>query len=203
MESLGYQMHDMPPYKRLPSNASREKAPEEAEQGPVSVGAQGESLLSRTAPTTTNALDSARQTRTLLLKATLRWIGTVIFTALIAVTLRIYERKRNFQSDQKTVFNTIITALILGWGLNIFVRHDPAKAERLDVYARRLTMSQEACKESAKFIRWRILAGEPHTKREMDLILGIENLLKVCALGWESFNKPRVLLSCILWVSRR
>jgi len=32
--------------------------------------------------------------------------------------------------------------------------------------------------------------------------LGIENLLNVCALAWESVTKLRILIPCILWVSR-
>ena len=107
---MGHEMRNLfprPPYNRLNSNVSGESAPE-ANQG-------------ETAPRTTKIFDSARQTRTILFKETLRWIGTLIFTALIAVTLRIYEGKRSFPSDQKIGFNVIITALILGCGLNLFV----------------------------------------------------------------------------------
>ncbi len=70
---------------------------------------------------TTKIFNSAHQTRNLILKGFLRWIGTLILTALIALTLRIHEAKRNFPADQKTVFNTIITAWIVGFGLNLFV----------------------------------------------------------------------------------
>ena len=79
---------------------------------------------------TTEILDIAGQTRRLLFKRTLRWIATVIFTALILATLKIYQAKHNFPSDQKTVFNTIIVALILGLGLNLFVSRSPAKTKR-------------------------------------------------------------------------
>ncbi len=204
MESMRYEMlnfNNLHPYERLFSNASRENALN-ADQGPLGRNQLGEPQQPQIAPRTTKRFDSARQTRALLLKGTLRWIGTVVVTALTVITLRFYEGKRNFPSDQKAVFNTIITALILGCGLNLFVSHDAAKAKRLAAHNRWLTMSQEAFKESARVVRWRILAEVPHTKREADLILGIENLLNVWALARESFKKPRVLITCILWVSR-
>ena len=74
------------PYKRQSSNASRESAPE-ADQPPLRP--LGEPLYSQTAPRTSEAFDRARQTRSLLVKEILRWIGTVIFTALIVVILRV------------------------------------------------------------------------------------------------------------------
>lgn len=126
MESVGREMRDWSlqhPYKRLSSDAGAEST-READQDPA--GDQGQPLQPQSATRTTTTFDSARQTRTILFKETLRWIGTVILAALIVITLRIYEGKRNFPSDQKTVFNTIVTALILGCGLNLFVSHDPA-----------------------------------------------------------------------------
>jgi hypothetical protein len=44
-----------------------------------------------------------------------RWIGTVIFTALIIATVVSYRAKDDFPSDQKTAFNAIMTVLILLW----------------------------------------------------------------------------------------
>lgn len=86
---------------------------------------------SQTAFETTQNLDKAHQIRRLLSKRTFRWIVTVGFIAAIVATLKIYERKRNFSSGQKTVFNTIITALILGLGLNLFVSCNFAEAKRM------------------------------------------------------------------------
>lgn len=50
------------------------------------------------------------------------WLLTLVVCAFILVTIRIYERKGNITSVQKHTFNTIITGLILGLGLNFFVR---------------------------------------------------------------------------------
>lgn len=51
------------------------------------------------------------------------WLLTVIVCAFILVTIWIYEQKGNVTIVQKHTFNTIITGLILGLGLNFFVRH--------------------------------------------------------------------------------
>ena len=50
-----------------------------------------------------------------------RWLGTVAFVALIVVTLKIFQDKGNFSHNSKYLFNTIITGLSLGLGLNFFV----------------------------------------------------------------------------------
>ena len=65
--------------------------------------------------------DSTRQLSRLTSKQALRWLVTVMFAVFIIVTLKIYGRKGNFSSREKTIFNTIATALALGLGLNIFV----------------------------------------------------------------------------------
>ena len=50
-----------------------------------------------------------------------RWVGTVLFTALIVATVKIYQTKGSFSSAHKAAFNTIMVALTLLLGLNFFV----------------------------------------------------------------------------------
>ena len=70
--------------------------------------------------------NSSQQTRKLLLSQSVRWIGTLVFVAFMLVTLKIFQDKDNFSHDQKYAFNTIVTGLSLGLGLNFFVgRHLP------------------------------------------------------------------------------
>ncbi len=135
MESPGIEMQNLIPSRRSSCNASEASIPRlgtnQLQQSPS--GGQYAPLHPRDPQTplkTSETFDGAGQTRRLLFKRTLRWIGTVIFTALIIATLNIYEGKGNFSSDQKTVFNTIVVALILGLGLNLFVSRNPAKAKR-------------------------------------------------------------------------
>lgn len=211
MESPGIEMRNLILSRRSSCNASEASisrlSTNQLQRSPS--GGQYAPLHPRDPQTplkTSGTFDGACQTRRLLFKRTLRWIGTVIFAALIIVTLKIYEGKGNFSSNQKTVFNTTTVALILGLGLNVFVSRTPANSERTTTCDRPRTVayiSQEAFKESARVLRWRILADETHTERETDLILGIENLLNVCALARESVTKLRMLVPCILWVSRR
>ena len=80
--------------------------------------------------------DSKEQTRKLLRKQFIRWLGTAFFAAFIAVTFKIYASKGVITSNQKSTFNAIITALSLGLGLNFF----------------------EAFKGLARLLRWRFLA---------------------------------------------
>lgn len=68
------------------------------------------------------ALDHRKQIRSLLLPQTVRWLGTVVFSALFMIVLRIYESKRNFTRNDKNAFNVIVTGLSVGLGINFFVR---------------------------------------------------------------------------------
>lgn len=81
------------------------------------------------APSPDQIFDHQQQKLVLLLKQALRWLGTVIFIGFIIATLKIYEAKGNFPADQKVTFNTILTALSLGLGLNIFVSCNLTEAE--------------------------------------------------------------------------
>ena len=65
--------------------------------------------------------NSNEQTRRLFFRQFVRWLGTVGFVALILVTLKIFESKKNFSHKSKYILNTIFTALSLGLGLNFFV----------------------------------------------------------------------------------
>ena len=122
--------------------------------------------------------DSREQNRDLISKQFFRWLGTAFFALFIAVAFKIYAVKGVITPTQKVTFNVIITALSLGLGLNFF----------------------EAFKDLAKLLRWRFLADGYHSVREVDLILGIENLITVIKLGWESSRKPRLFLFCVIWI---
>ena len=68
------------------------------------------------------ALES-QQIRTPPLWQFVWWLLTIVLSALIVTTIKIYESLGNFTSVQKHTFNTISTALILCLGLNFFVSH--------------------------------------------------------------------------------
>ncbi|KAL8829650.1 MAG: hypothetical protein Q9191_001901 [Dirinaria sp. TL-2023a] len=126
------------------------------------------------------AYDSRAQTRYLLNRQLFRWLGTAFFASFFAISLKIYAMKGVITPTQKATFNAIITALSLGLGLNFF----------------------EAFKDLAKLLRWRFLAAGHHSVREVDLILGIENLVTVCRLGWESLGNRKLwqFLFSLTWI---
>lgn len=72
-------------------------------------------------PPNLQLFNSSQQTRKLFLSQSVRWIGTLIFVAFMVATLKVYQDKGNFSHDQKYAFNTIVTGLSLGLGLNFFV----------------------------------------------------------------------------------
>ena len=107
------------PYERLSSSAFRESVPEES----ADLGLPGEPRASHeTAETFYHTSKIGMPWKKLS-----RWAVTVLFTGLIAIVLKIFEGNGNFTSHMKIVFNTIITGLLLGWGLNLFVGHRPTK----------------------------------------------------------------------------
>ncbi len=72
-------------------------------------------------PPNSKVFNSKKQTWKLFFPQFFRWLGTVIFVAFILATLKIFENQGNFSNNSKHLFNTIITALGLGLGLNFFV----------------------------------------------------------------------------------
>ena len=107
-----------------------------------------------------------------------RWLGSAFSAALITTTFKIYAIKGVITPTQKTTFNAIITALSLGLGLNFF----------------------EAFKELARILRWRFFADAYYSVREVDLILGLENLINVLKHGWASSRRLWMLPFCITWI---
>ncbi|KAL8672247.1 MAG: hypothetical protein Q9168_003270 [Polycauliona sp. 1 TL-2023] len=129
---------------------------------------------------TAKNLDHQEKTYFLLLPQAIRWLTTVVFTALLVLVLWVYNRKGNFTRGDKTAFNVFVTGLSVGLGINFF----------------------EAFKESAKVLRWRILADQRHTARELDLVLSIESLWKVFLLAKESIpTRPWTVFLCTLWIA--
>lgn len=129
-------------------------------------------------PPNSRLFSSTQQTWRLFFPQFIRWIITVIIVIFMLATLKLYENKGNFSLGQKHAFNTIITALSLGLGLNFF----------------------EAFKGIAKVLRWTILASSSHSVRELDLILSIESLSKVVELACESRRRALTVLICFLWL---
>ncbi|KAL9045258.1 MAG: hypothetical protein Q9214_001674 [Letrouitia sp. 1 TL-2023] len=151
--------------------------------------AVGETTLQEVLPAPSsfksNELDHRKKTWSLLFPQTVRWLGTVTLSALLISVFRIYEKKGNFTHKDKNSFNIIVTGLSVGLGINFFVRHT------------------EAFKESAKGLRWRILADERYSVREVDLILAIESLWKVFLLAMESMSsRPWAILACTAWIAQ-
>ena len=71
-------------------------------------------------------LDHRKQTRSLLLPQTIRWLGTMTLSALLILVIRIYENKGNVTRKDKNSFNIIVTGLSVGLGINFFVRDTPS-----------------------------------------------------------------------------
>ena len=72
-------------------------------------------------PPYSKVFNSNQQTWKLLFPQFFRWLGTVAFIAFILATLKMFENRGNFSNTSKHLFNTIVTALSLGLGLNFFV----------------------------------------------------------------------------------
>ncbi|KAL8759048.1 MAG: hypothetical protein Q9184_003737 [Pyrenodesmia sp. 2 TL-2023] len=88
---------------------------------------------------TQKALDYRKQTWSLLLPHTIRWLGTVVFSVLLISVLWIYQSKGNFTRSDKNAFNIIVTGLSVGLGINFFVRF-PLVAEPAGYSAYRATI---------------------------------------------------------------
>jgi hypothetical protein len=107
-----------------------------------------------------------------------RWILTAILLGAIFVTVKVFANLTIFGEDLKRWFNGITTGLSICLGLN---------------YA-------SSMKSMAIDARWKILSKEPHTAREVDLILGCDSMEKVSALAWTSKKKFATLLCCLIWL---
>ncbi|KAL9000503.1 MAG: hypothetical protein Q9169_000796 [Polycauliona sp. 2 TL-2023] len=140
-----------------------------------------ESAVDQVPPVVTaKNVDHQGQTYSLLLPQAVRWLATVVFAALLVLVLWVYHSKGNFTRSDKNAFNVFVTGLSVGLGINFF----------------------EAFKESAKVLRWRLLADQRHTARELDLVLSIESLWKVFLLAKESIPaRPWTVFLCTLWIA--
>lgn len=162
--------------------------------------------------------DSKKQTRKLLRKQFVRWLGTAFFAAFIAVTFKIYASKGVINSNQKSTFNAIITALSLGLGLNFFEAFKGlARLLRWRFLAEGtpfpsfvffpvfdIKMLQEmSCSQKLTLV-WSMLISpspiEHHSVRKVDLILGIDNLTTVVKLAWESSKTSALFVFSVLWI---
>lgn len=119
MDHLGIELRSRPPHEHLSSNASySDRESPRKEENPKTKDVPPEL---QEPPRTLQTLYQTQQSPIVRLRFASRWLISLTFAALILATLKIYEQKRNFSSNEKTTFSTVITALILGLGLNIFV----------------------------------------------------------------------------------
>ena len=141
-----------------------------------------------------------KQTWKLFKDQVLRFTFTGVLVASYIACLKGYQVRNNVSHASKEVFNTITTVISLALGLNFLVcdsRSDMLATVKL---SNRLN-SQEAFKDMAKVLRWRVLANRAFSIREADLILGGESLMKLLQLMWESKRKPLTVFVCTAWAS--
>ena len=125
------------------------------------------------------------------------------------ITMKIFEDKGTFSHRNKLLYNVIFTGLSVGLGIKFFVSIWCYALSVLWIVcseiaanAKRSIILQEAFKGAAKILRWRVLAESTHSIRMLDLILSIESLEKVFALGVESLRVDIWMsLACTAWVS--
>ena len=142
--------------------------------------------------------DPREQTWRLFKEQGVRLLITTVLVALFIATLKIYERLGTIDKIVRRVFNSIITCLSLILGLNFFV------SARFTFSIRpwsNMLVYQDAFKDMAKVLRWRLLASRPFSVREADLILGADSLRTLTTLMRESWRKPCTLFVCMAWVS--
>ncbi|KAL9012827.1 MAG: hypothetical protein Q9173_002436 [Seirophora scorigena] len=132
----------------------------------------GKQLPVHEAPPTVNPknLNYRKQTWSLLVPQTFRWLGTVLGSGLLVPVIHIYGQKGDFTPHDKNVFNVIVTGLSVGLGINFFVRLT-------------IVTGSAGLKESAKGLRWRILADKRLNVRKVDLVLAIESLWKTAQIS--------------------
>jgi hypothetical protein len=126
-----------------------------------------------------------RRTRDKLLRTTLlQWLVTFAIAVAIVGALRGYQRKTTINTDQKHVFNAVITGLAIFLGINL--------ASSLRSYA--------------DLLRWRLLSCTWLSLEEFDLILSCANQRKVLQLLLTRQMKrkfpfvSKMQLLCVVWI---
>ncbi|KAI9810440.1 MAG: hypothetical protein M1826_003609 [Phylliscum demangeonii] len=122
--------------------------------------------------------DPHRQLLKLFLEGFIRWLVTMVIVGATVGTVWGYSRIEVIESEQLGFFNAITTGLLLGLNMNM----------------------QSAFKQSAVFVRWKIISNRRQSLQELDLTLGIDSLLRVCKLAWVARAKPIVWLACFVWI---
>lgn len=141
------------------------------------------------------------QTWRLFKELGVRLVMTIVFIALIIAALKVFESRGNVSKIGKRSFNFVITGLSLLLGLSFFVSISASTTPRPSPTVLADHGLQDAFKDMAKVLRWRILANQDFSLRETDLILGGDSLMTLTTLMRESKKKPRTLIVCALWVS--
>lgn len=133
------------------------------------------------------------QTRSLFLRQSARWFGTISLSLCIIWTMQTYQIKGNFSNSDKSNYNVMFTGLSIELGINFFFRIRSRLWREILVEHSFLMLMQEAFKEAAKIFRWRVLANAPRSIRTLDLVL----ILSVESLHTQS----KISLACAIWVS--
>lgn len=116
----------------------------------------------------------------LLGKVALRLASTIILCAAMIGCFKYFETVKVLTNTEKNVFNMLSTGIYLTMGLNM----------------------AGAFKQMATMLRWKLLARKAHNLKEIDMILGLNSLVKVYKLGIEAlgFRKPLTFFLCMLWI---
>lgn len=116
----------------------------------------------------------------LLSRAGLRFLVTAALCSIQASIFLHYSRKPFLTSHDKTTFNFLKTLVYLCIGLNV----------------------AGSFKSVSLMLRWKLLARRKHTLDDVDSILGLASLLKVCGLAWRSARRGRIRVAgaCVAWV---
>ncbi|KAI5808030.1 hypothetical protein DFH27DRAFT_293035 [Peziza echinospora] len=116
----------------------------------------------------------------LLEKIAVRLLWSILLSGAMIGTFKYFEGVKVLSDTEKNVFNMLSTGIYLTIGLNL----------------------AGAFKGMATMLRWKLLARKPHNLKEVDLILGLNSLIKVARLGLNAlgFGKPLVFISCLIWI---
>lgn len=116
----------------------------------------------------------------LLGKVMLRLASTVVLCGAMVGCFKYFENVKVITELEKNVFNIMSTGIYLTMGLNM----------------------AGAFKQMATMLRWKLLSRKPHNLKEVDMILGLNSLVKVYKLGIEAlgFRKPGTFFLCWLWI---
>lgn len=113
------------------------------------------------------------------------WLLTAFLCGMMALVLRMYERKKELVLGERHTFNAITTGVSLLIGINL--------AASLRSYA--------------KLLRWRLLSYTYRPLETFDLVLGCDSLFNILELIWKARNESYPFLPSwtqtlgVLWLA--